>query len=138
MKGTVAADNGEVDMDGPEDVLNGQGQGAEVTLGISLESASSVSSQMAALQSSNNKAPPSDPNSALVLSRPNKAPTEQETKVKLAQKIIKNAFNFLASYSGNLQNGVEVVPLKAFEEWWKKFEGRVRSDPRFLERDEGD
>ena len=34
---------------------------------------------------------------------------------------------------------MEVVPLKAFEEWWKKFEGRIRSDPSFFERDsEGD
>ena len=122
-------------MDAPESV-NPQQQG-EVTLGISLESAASVSSQMATLQSQSS--PTSNPNSALVLSRPAKpAPTEQEVKVKLAQKIIKNAFNFLASYSGNLQNGVEVVPLKAFEEWWKKFEGRVRSDPGFLERDEAD
>jgi len=53
---------------------------------------------------------------------------------QLAQKIIKNAFNFLASFSGNLANGVEVVPLKAFEEWWRKFEGRVKSDPGFLLR----
>ena len=53
---------------------------------------------------------------------------------QLAQRIIKNAFNFLASFSGNLANGVEVVPLKAFEEWWRKFEGRIKSDPGFLER----
>ncbi|KAG0652737.1 Overproducer of inositol [Hyphodiscus hymeniophilus] len=124
--------NGEVDMDAPETGANGQD--GEVTLGISLESAASVSSQMAALRSSSS----TNPSSALVLSRPTKVPTEQEVKVKLAQKIVKNAFNFLASYSGNLQNGVEVVPLKAFEEWWRKFEGRVRSDPGFLERDEGD
>ncbi|KAK1596263.1 uncharacterized protein LY79DRAFT_544212 [Colletotrichum navitas] len=53
----------------------------------------------------------------------------------LAQNIIKNAFNFLASFSGTAgPGGVEVVPLKAFEEWWKKFESRVRSDPSFLER----
>jgi hypothetical protein len=53
----------------------------------------------------------------------------------LAQRIIKNAFNFLAGFSGTAGQ-VEVVPLKAFEEWWRKFEGRVRSDPGFLERDE--
>lgn len=114
-------------------------QHGEVTLGISLEPAASVSSQMAALQAQSSSNITSNSSSALVLSRPNKPPpTEQEVKVKLAQKIIKNAFNFLASYSGNLQNGVEVVPLKAFEEWWKKFEGRVRSDPEFLEREDVD
>ena len=131
--------NGEVDMDAQESASNSQAQGGEVTLGISLESAASVSSQMAALQSSQSNTNPASPSSALVhVPRTPNKPTEQETKVKLAQKVIKNAFNFLASYSGNLQNGVEVVPLKAFEEWWKKFEGRVRSDPGFLERDEGD
>lgn len=53
----------------------------------------------------------------------------------LAQRIIQNAFNFLASFSGTAgPGGVEVVPLKAFEEWWKKFESRVRNDPSFLEK----
>ncbi|KAJ1331892.1 DUF775 domain-containing protein [Microdochium nivale] len=54
----------------------------------------------------------------------------------LAQRIIQNAYNFLSSFSGQAggPGGVEVVPLKAFQEWWKKFEGRVRSDPTFLER----
>ncbi|KAK3182074.1 hypothetical protein K4F52_006639 [Lecanicillium sp. MT-2017a] len=53
----------------------------------------------------------------------------------LAQRIIQNAFNFLAGFSGTAgPGGVEVVPLKAFEDWWKKFESRVRNDPSFLER----
>jgi hypothetical protein len=59
----------------------------------------------------------------------------QPSTLVLAQRIIKNAFNFLASFSG-AAGQVEVVPLKAFEEWWRKFESRVRSDPRFLERDD--
>ncbi|KAK0672669.1 hypothetical protein QBC41DRAFT_13247 [Cercophora samala] len=57
------------------------------------------------------------------------------TTLQLAQRIIGNAFNFLSSYSGRTQNGEEVVPIKAFEQWWRKFEGRVRADPAFLERD---
>jgi protein Hikeshi len=58
------------------------------------------------------------------------------TKV-LAQRIIKNAFNFLASFSGTLgPGGQEVVPLKSFEDWWRKFERRVEMDPGFLEREE--
>lgn len=59
---------------------------------------------------------------------------QQPSTLVLAQRIIKNAFNFLSSFSGQA-GGTEVVPLKAFEEWWKKFESRVRSDPSFLERD---
>ncbi|OTA64722.1 hypothetical protein K449DRAFT_392834 [Hypoxylon sp. EC38] len=55
----------------------------------------------------------------------------------LAQRIIQNAFNFLAGYSGKVgAEGVEVVPLKAFQEWWRKFENKVRNDPTFLEREQ--
>jgi hypothetical protein len=54
----------------------------------------------------------------------------------LAQKIIKNAFNFLASFAGNGPGGSEVVPLKSFQDWWAKFEKRIERDPGFLERDE--
>lgn len=55
--------------------------------------------------------------------------------IVLAQNIIQNAFNFLSGFSGKTgPAGVEVVPLKAFQDWWKKFEARVRSDPSFLER----
>ncbi|KAF4125348.1 Protein of unknown function (DUF775) [Geosmithia morbida] len=53
----------------------------------------------------------------------------------LAQRIIQNAFNFLASFSGTAgPGGIEVVPLKAFEDWWRKFESKVRNDPSFLEK----
>ncbi|KAK8905171.1 hypothetical protein QC760_006365 [Botrytis cinerea] len=127
----------EIDMDAESSAPQTQG---EVTLGISLESADSVSAQMALLSSSHSAsagASSSNPGSSLVLSRPQ--PTNTDTLV-LAQRIIKNAFNFLASFSGNIMDGgngkgVEVVPLKAFEEWWKKFEARVRNDPGFLEKD---
>ncbi|KAI0147890.1 hypothetical protein F4776DRAFT_287379 [Hypoxylon sp. NC0597] len=55
----------------------------------------------------------------------------------LAQRIIQNAFNFLAGFSGKVgAEGVEVVPLKAFQEWWRKFENKVRNDPTFLEREQ--
>ncbi|CAJ2501884.1 Uu.00g047370.m01.CDS01 [Anthostomella pinea] len=54
----------------------------------------------------------------------------------LAQRIIQNAFNFLSGFSGQVQGGVEVVPLKAFQEWWRKFENKVKVDPSFLEREQ--
>lgn len=60
---------------------------------------------------------------------------QQPSTAVLAQRIIQNAFNFLASFSGTAgPGGVEVVPLKAFEAWWKKFESRVKADPSFLEK----
>ncbi|EGX95788.1 DUF775 domain protein [Cordyceps militaris CM01] len=64
------------------------------------------------------------------------ASPSQPSTVVLAQRIIQNAFNFLTGFSGTtaVMGGVEVVPLKAFQEWWRKFENRVRNDPSFLER----
>jgi len=112
-------------MDAVEGATGGGGNG-EITIGISIESAESVAAQMASLQS------PTSNSTALVVAP--KA-TQKPDTLLLAQRIIKNAFNFLASFSGNTSGGVEVIPLKAFEEWWRKFEGRVRSDPGFLEKD---
>lgn len=87
-----------------------------IVLGISVESATSVASRIEEL-----------PTATSVIS--------QNDRVFLAQKIIKNAFTFLTSFSGTAGvNQVEVVPLKAFEDWWRKFEGRIRSDPTFLDR----
>jgi protein Hikeshi len=117
-------------MDAPESNNIGLG-GGDITLGISLESAESVAAQIAALHQQ--AASTSTPNSSALVPI-NRGGGKTDTVV-LAQRIIKNAFNFLASFSGNLDGGVEVVPLKAFEEWWRKFEGKVRSDPGFLERD---
>jgi hypothetical protein len=55
--------------------------------------------------------------------------------LQLARRIISNAFNYLGSFSKNV-GGEEVVPLAAFQEWWKKFEKKVEYDPSFLERPE--
>lgn len=113
------------------------GHNCEMILGISVESSSSVAAQMSSLSASRANLDIIESSNALVVARPPPPNTLQ-----LAQRIIKNAFNFLASFSGNVpvpgvagEAGVEVVPLKAFEDWWRKFEGRVRSDPGFLERD---
>lgn len=123
-------------MDAPESE-NPVGEGGDITLGISLESAESVAAQITALQQTQQSTSTSTANSnsnSSALVPINRSGGKTDT-VMLAQRIIKNAFNFLASFSGNLDGGVEVVPLKAFEEWWRKFEGRVRRDPGFLERD---
>jgi hypothetical protein len=81
---------------------------------------------MAQLQQQQQQQPPS-PNAP--------AKRTPDTRV-LAQRIIKNAFNFLASFAGNTANGIEVVPLKSFQDWWAKFERKVQNDPGFLEREE--
>lgn len=110
----------------------GNGDAQSLILGISIEAGESVASRMAELASSNQA------NSTALVRQP-----EQKTQaLVLAQRIIKNAFNFLASFSGNVpipgapgNAGMEVVPLKAFEDWWKKFESKVKNDPSFLEKD---
>lgn len=105
--------------------------GGNVVIGISIEPAESVAAQMAQLASSS-----SSTSGALVpVSRQGQGQGQPPSTLVLAQRIIKNAFNFLAGFSGTAGQ-VEVVPLRAFEDWWRKFENRVRTDPGFLERDD--
>ncbi|TLS28059.1 hypothetical protein PpBr36_01708 [Pyricularia pennisetigena] len=102
-----------------------------VVIGISIEPADSVSARIAEVKAASsssvgNQQQQEQHSNALVV-RP--------STLVLAQRIIQNAFNFLSSFSGTAGQ-VEVVPLKAFEDWWKKFESKVRTDPGFLERAE--
>lgn len=121
-------------MDAPEGPSSDT-QYREMILGISIESSSSVAAQMASLSAARTIPITNEPSTALVTR------SQQPNTLQLAQKIINNAFNFLASFSGNIPvpggtgtAGMEVVPLKAFEDWWRKFEGKLRNDPSFLER----
>ncbi|QPH04563.1 hypothetical protein C2857_001674 [Epichloe festucae Fl1] len=92
-------------------------------LGISIESADSVGQHLQELSAEKMNTFTANPDAPQI-------PTPV-----LAQRIIQNAFNFLASFSGSAgPGGVEVVPLKAFEEWWRKFEARIHADPGFLDR----
>jgi len=106
------------------------GVGGNVMLGISVEPAAQVAANLAQI---NAQAAPASSGMELVRRTPGSSPVP--TKV-LAQKIIKNAFNFLASFAGNGPGGSEVVPLKSFQDWWSKFERRIERDPGFLERDD--
>lgn len=114
------------DTDGPDAFPNGTPftMGAQrVTIGIAVEPTATIEAQLAASSS---------------LAVANKPPQQQSsvpTKV-LAQRIIKNAFNFLASFAGQTTvGGEEMVPLRSFQGWWEKFERRVENDPGFLERE---
>jgi protein Hikeshi len=106
----------------------------DINLGISVEPVANIQAQLATLQSQTQR-PSLSPNlsqTALIVHRPS-----PQTK-DLAQRIIKDAFNFLASYAGGGgPGGQEVVPLKSFQDWWSKFERRVENDPGFLERETG-
>ncbi|KAJ4323180.1 hypothetical protein N0V84_004443 [Fusarium piperis] len=101
--------------------VSGGGDASGLMVGVSVEPEESVGQRLQELAA--NKA-----NSS------NSSGSQPGTAV-LAQRIIQNAFNFLSSFSGTAgPGGVEVVPLKAFEDWWRKFESRVRADPSFLEK----
>lgn len=116
------------------DIPNGGSAQPDITVGISIEDATVITPQLAALSSSETK-PPSSATSALILSRP-AAPTTTIPPKVLAQRIIKNAFNFLASFAGTVgAGGEEVVPLRSFRDWWVKFERRIENEPGFLERE---
>lgn len=110
--------------------------GGQIILGISIEDAGSVASRITELQAAKSTA--GAPGSLALVPAgvaAGQGQAQQPSTLVLAQRIIKNAFNFLSSFSGQAGQ-VEVVPMKAFEDWWRKFESRVRSDPGFLERDD--
>ncbi|KAK0722277.1 hypothetical protein B0T26DRAFT_674001 [Lasiosphaeria miniovina] len=109
--------------------LSASSAAGNVVLGISLEPADSVGARMAEMAAAKS----ASSNGGALVPVTSSSQAQQPSTIVLAQRIIQNAFNFLASFSGTAGQ-VEVVPLKAFEEWWKKFESKVRSDPGFLER----
>jgi hypothetical protein len=132
-------DDAMVDEDASNTVAGGGGATEPITLGISIEPTQQVLSVLAAQKASQSSLSPntnitsSSTGLELVRRPPLGGPSPVSTKV-LAQRIIANAFNFLASFSSGGTGGHEVVPLKSFEEWWRKFEKRVERDPGFLER----
>ncbi|KIV99562.1 uncharacterized protein PV09_08740 [Verruconis gallopava] len=119
-----------------EDVMTdggAPGSNDAITLGISLEPIAQVEANLAAA-----KAAQGGTTTGQELVRagtPIAAPRQTINTKLLAQRIIQNAFNFLSSFSSGGSN--DAVPLKSFEEWWKKFEKKIDLDPGFLERETG-
>ena len=124
--------NGPRDVNGivEEEMSDIEGTAAtgDVTVGISVEPAPTILARLEALKASDHV--------ALIVRRDQQVgPAPVSTKI-LAQRIIKNAFNFLASFAGTTGvGGQEVVPLKSFQDWWNKFERRIENDPGFLEKE---
>lgn len=133
VSGVVASGrsgNGVADdeMDATSTTLNDAVGSGDVTVGISIEPAAIISAQLEAVHGSNSTA-------LVPAGVQQQHPTVLSTKA-LAQRIIKDAFNFLASFAGSTTGpgGQDMVPLKSFHEWWSKFERRIENDPGFLER----
>lgn len=109
--------------------------GGMVTLGISIEPVQTVAPQLAALEAEKSATGTSTSTELVRQSPERRQQKEVSTKV-LAQRIIGNAFNFLASFASPdpNHNNEDVVTLKSFRDWWTKFERRVEMDPSFLEK----
>ncbi|KAH3947087.1 hypothetical protein HBH53_125100 [Parastagonospora nodorum] len=113
---------------GDEDVMvdesmNGNGV---LALGISIEPAQQVAAALEQQKAQNAAVAPKTGNEIVLRSQ-----TTVTTKV-LAQRIIKNCYDFLTSWGSG-----DTVPLKAFQAWWTKFENKIERDPGFLERSDG-
>ncbi|KAF3042836.1 hypothetical protein E8E11_005301 [Didymella keratinophila] len=103
---------------------------APLALGISLEPAAQVAAaleQKKAQEAGSAGAAAAAGAGAMVVH----GQSQVDTKV-LAQRIIKNCYDFLTSWGSG-----DTVPLKAFQAWWTKFEGKIERDPGFLERSDG-
>jgi protein Hikeshi len=124
LEGAGATGFGAVDDDAMTDAAESDAT-AVVTVGISLEPTAQVEQALAAAKASTAH---TGAGKALVQVGGVSAQSQVVSTKVLAQRIIGNAFNFLASF------GSDVIPLKAFEEWWKKFERKIELDPTFLER----
>ena len=107
---------------------------AIVTLGISVEPYQVIAPQVAQLKAATAAGRHHKPSTDLVLQSPEQRKKQKEITTKvLAQRIIGNAFNYLASFA---TSDNDPVPLKHFREWWNKFERKLDMDPSFLEKEE--
>lgn len=108
--------------------------GEAIVIGISIESSASVSQQLATLKpNQSTTSSVSNPSTAMIIPpNPNNiiGAADGPSVKLLAQRIIGNAFNFLASF------GSDTIPLRAFQDWWTKFEKKVELDPSFLQREQ--
>nr|POE71848.1 protein opi10 [Quercus suber] len=127
--GATTATGGDIDLM-TDDPASTPGATSEIIVGISMEPAAQVESQVLALKSQQQQRAPATTSNALVRQGVSGPSDIKLTTRVLAQRIIGNAFNFLASF------GSDTVPLKAFQGWWDKFEKKIELDPGFLEREQ--
>jgi hypothetical protein len=106
-----------------DDGMNGNGV---LALGISIEPVQQVATALEQQKGQAQAAAPTTSNEIVL-----RGQNTVTTKV-LAQRIIKNCYDFLTSWGSG-----DTVPLKAFQAWWTKFENKIERDPGFLERSDG-
>lgn len=131
---TEAEEQDEMLDEGASNLSGGAPVNGTVTLGISIEPIQNVAPQLAQLEAQKPQQQQQQPSTDLVLQSPQQQRQQKEITTKaLAQRIIGNAFNFLASFASSDQDS---VPLKSFRDWWSKFERKIEMDPTFLERED--
>lgn len=121
-----AAGGGLGDEDAMVDEGLANGAAAPLALGISVEPAAQVAAALEQKKAQDAAASGSGAGALVV-----RGQNTVDQKV-LAQRIIKNCYDFLTSWGSG-----DTVPLKAFQAWWTKFEGKIERDPGFLERSDG-
>jgi len=132
VRTSAAAVNGVVDQD---DMIDdgAPAPAGDVVVGLSVEPAALIAQQLEDVKR-RAAAVPSATGASNALVRSSSSPVPRVTAKVLAKRIIGDAFNYLASFEGS--DGK--VPMKTFQDWWKKFEKKVDMDPSFLEKtDEG-
>jgi len=100
----------------------------DLALGISLEPAAQIAANLEQ-KKTQEAATAAVPTTGMEMVR--RGQNAATTKV-LAQRIIKNCFDFLTSWGSG-----DTVPMKAFQAWWTKFEHKIEMDPTFLDRSDG-
>lgn len=88
----------------------GPNEGAQVTIGLSIEPMESVQNLASAIEANNRSKRP-----------------------LVAQKIAKDLFNFMNSFDSGASGPTQmVVPKNIFERWWQRFENKSKRDPNFF------
>ena len=142
LLGAIANDkpNAMFKIGGELDAPAAGGGGGDVVVGLSIEPVESVQAQLSGLRGAANGGHAVQHGAGVSQQQTQVAPYNQPTaqldtaRVKvLAQRIIKDAFDFLGGFARG-PPGEEVVPLRGFREWWAKFERKVELDSEWLER----
>ncbi|KAI5957167.1 hypothetical protein KGF54_000095 [Candida jiufengensis] len=113
---TQNSDNIDLDMNdhGPIDLNDS----VSINIGISIEPTPQAEQLIAQSKT---------PSTSLVPTKQPQPKSPNDTAV-LANKIVGNAYNYLASFIDNQGK----VPIKAFDNWWDKFKTKLQNNPNFL------
>lgn len=117
--GTTASVINDVDDMVDEDPVSSSASESTITFGISIEAVAQVE-QYIASQRIAARRPKEITSSA--------PPPSSSDVATLANGIITNAYNYLASFVDPQGK----VPIKTFDDWWSKFKSRLSADPEFV------